>query len=79
LQSFRRSAAAAASIDLKRSWLHGDFKTDNLIVSGQRIVGIDLQIKHENAVSMTWRHSSIISISRFIPLHFGGLRQRVSD
>ena len=50
LAELRRSAAAAASIDLKRSWLHGDFKTDNLIISGQRIVGIDLQIKHENAV-----------------------------
>jgi hypothetical protein len=50
LAELRRSAAAAASINLKRSWIHGDFKTDNLIVSGRRIVGIDVQIRHENTV-----------------------------
>jgi len=47
----RRSAAAAASINLERSWIHGDFKTDNLIVSGQRIVGIDVQSRYENTVA----------------------------
>ena len=50
IAELRRSAAAAGSISLERSWIHGDFKTDNLIVSGQRIVGIDVQIQHENTV-----------------------------
>jgi tRNA A-37 threonylcarbamoyl transferase component Bud32 len=50
LADLRRSAAAAASVNLERSWIHGDFKTDNLIISGQRIVGIDVQIRHENTV-----------------------------
>ena len=46
----RRSAVAAASVKLERSWIHGDFKMDNLIVSGERIVGIDVQIRYENTV-----------------------------
>lgn len=46
----RRSARDAALVRLERSWIHGDFKTDNLIVSGERIVGIDVDIRHENAV-----------------------------
>ena len=50
IAELKRTAAAAASISLSRSWVHGDFKTDNLIVSGQRIVGIDVQIRHENTV-----------------------------
>ena len=50
IAELKRTAAAAASISLRRSWVHGDFKTDNLIVSGQRIVGIDVQIRHENTV-----------------------------
>lgn len=50
MAELRRSAAAAASVNLERSWIHGDFKTDNLIISAQRIVGIDMQIRNENAV-----------------------------
>jgi hypothetical protein len=50
LAGLRHSAPAAAAIDVERSWVHGDFKTDNLIVNGERIVGIDVQIRHENTV-----------------------------
>jgi hypothetical protein len=46
----RRSAGAAAAMPLARSWLHGDFKSDNLMISGSRTVGIDLHLRHENAV-----------------------------
>jgi tRNA A-37 threonylcarbamoyl transferase component Bud32 len=43
----RESAETAASVNLDRSWIHGDFKTDNLIVSGSRTVGIDIHLRHE--------------------------------
>lgn len=46
----RRSAGAAAAAKLPRSWIHGDFTPDNLIVSGERVLGIDTQLRHENAV-----------------------------
>ena len=33
-----------------RALLHGDFKTDNLMLSGDRIVGMDIQARHKNLV-----------------------------
>jgi hypothetical protein len=45
------SYAGAASLpELRRSWLHGDFKSDNVIMNAERIVGIDIQAKTENFV-----------------------------
>jgi Ser/Thr protein kinase RdoA (MazF antagonist) len=46
----RTTARAAATMPLARSWLHGDFKSDNLMISGSRTVGIDIHLRHENAV-----------------------------
>lgn len=42
-------APLAATPTLRRSWIHGDFKTDNLIISGPRTLGIDIHVRHENA------------------------------
>jgi tRNA A-37 threonylcarbamoyl transferase component Bud32 len=50
LKCLRQSATAAGSPPLERSWIHGDFKTDNLVLSGRRVVGIDLHLRHENTV-----------------------------
>lgn len=50
LGALRHSANAATAIMLNRSWTHGDFKTDNLIVSGRRTVGVDVHLRHENTV-----------------------------
>jgi len=50
LSSLRQSAEPAAMVTLNRSWIHGDFKSDNLIVAGPRTVGIDIQLRRENAV-----------------------------
>lgn len=50
LNRLRDSASAAASIMGARSWVHGDFKTDNLILSGSRTIGIDIHLRNENAV-----------------------------
>jgi Ser/Thr protein kinase RdoA (MazF antagonist) len=33
-----------------RATLHGDFKTDNLLLSGDRMVGLDIQARHKNLV-----------------------------
>jgi hypothetical protein len=45
-----RHARAAASVPLQRSWLHGDFKSDNLLAETDAIVGLDVHVRHENAV-----------------------------
>jgi len=43
-------ADSASDIKLPRSWLHGDFKSDNLIVSDAHVYGIDIQARYENVV-----------------------------
>lgn len=37
------------NIRLECSYIHGDYKTDNLLVAGERIVCIDIQIEHRNS------------------------------
>jgi len=44
------TAESISDIPLARSWLHGDFKADNLLISGQRLVGIDIHLAFENVV-----------------------------
>jgi aminoglycoside phosphotransferase (APT) family kinase protein len=46
----RTSAGAAAGVTLERSWVHGDFTADNVMVSGTRTLGLDMDIRHENTV-----------------------------
>jgi len=48
IDGLRQYAEAAAFQKLPRSWIHGDFKTDNLMVSGQRTVGMDVHVRHQN-------------------------------
>ncbi len=50
IDALRSAASAAGKSELERSWVHGDFKADNLIVSGARVVGIDVYVRHENTV-----------------------------
>lgn len=50
LTCLKEFAEAAAAVTLEQSWLHGDFKTDNLLISGRRTVGIDVHLRHEGAV-----------------------------
>jgi tRNA A-37 threonylcarbamoyl transferase component Bud32 len=49
--ALRLHAERAASFQLERSWLHGDFKTDNLLVTADSIVGIDMHVQYENQVT----------------------------
>jgi len=49
--TLRAYAERAGTLALTRSWLHGDFKTDNLLIDANHTVGIDLHARHENAVT----------------------------
>ena len=44
------SAARAAADALPASWIHGDMKSDNLLVDGARVTGLDVHLAHDNAV-----------------------------
>jgi len=44
----RGSAAAACVATLDRSWVHGDFTCDNVMVADGRTLGIDVEVRYEN-------------------------------
>jgi len=50
LAILRLRAAEAGEPMLPRSWLHGDFKSDNLLCGSDAVVGIDVNARRENAV-----------------------------
>jgi aminoglycoside phosphotransferase (APT) family kinase protein len=45
------SAKAASAVRLPASWVHGDMKSDNLLVDGERVTGLDAQLVDENTVA----------------------------
>ena len=44
------SSTNIASSKLSISWLHGDCKADNILISSDRVVGIDIDLRYENSV-----------------------------
>jgi tRNA A-37 threonylcarbamoyl transferase component Bud32 len=46
----RQLAEASGAMVLPRSWVHGDFKADNLIFSRKRVFGLDIHAKHKHVV-----------------------------
>jgi len=44
-------ASDAAAQSMPASWLHGDMKTDNLLVDGDDMTGLDVQMDIENTVA----------------------------
>lgn len=67
--------ATAKRIDRRvypRASLHGDFKADNLIVSGDRLVGFDISLQHENVVLRDL--APFLNHLELIALHPRGLR-----
>jgi tRNA A-37 threonylcarbamoyl transferase component Bud32 len=49
LAMLHRCASRAASVELDQTWQHGDFKSDNLLVCSDGLVGIDAHLAHTNA------------------------------
>jgi Ser/Thr protein kinase RdoA (MazF antagonist) len=50
LSLLESSAGKVRDVTLRRSWLHGDFKSDNLILTTGRTIGLDLHLVYENVV-----------------------------
>ena len=50
LRTLRHTAEACRAAPVTVSWLHGDCKTDNFMLSGDRLYAIDISLAHENAV-----------------------------
>jgi Phosphotransferase enzyme family len=50
ITALRRAEPIVAVDELDRSWIHGDFKTDNLILDHERTIGIDVCAVDENVV-----------------------------
>ncbi len=46
----RARVAEASAVVMPASWIHGDMKTDNLLMSGAHLTGLDVQLVHENTV-----------------------------
>jgi tRNA A-37 threonylcarbamoyl transferase component Bud32 len=46
----RKAASTLENVETEISWLHGDCKTDNFILSGTNIYGIDISLNHESPV-----------------------------
>lgn len=45
-----KSRSRVSKLDVQRSWLHGDCKTDNIMIGDCRIYGIDISLVHEDAI-----------------------------
>lgn len=50
LAQLRQAAPRACATLMPRSWLHGDFKTDNLLLCDGRTLGIDIHLRYEDVV-----------------------------
>lgn len=50
LQVLAHLGTAVAKLPLRVSWLHGDCKSDNFLLTGEGVCGIDIQLGHENAI-----------------------------
>lgn len=51
VESLVGHAAEAVASQMPASWIHGDMKSDNLLVDGECITGLDVQLIHENTVA----------------------------
>ncbi|WP_153110279.1 phosphotransferase [Propionivibrio limicola] len=46
----RETAPRLANGDAWTSWLHGDCKTDNFLIDGNAVIGIDISLAYENTI-----------------------------
>jgi tRNA A-37 threonylcarbamoyl transferase component Bud32 len=70
--ALRLHGSAAAAQPLGQSWQHGDYKTDNLLVSGDAIIGIDAHVRSVNA--MVYDAASFINHLELTVYHPRALR-----
>jgi len=73
------SAMNSTRARLPRSWIHGDFKLDNLLVTADRVVGIDVHAAFENVVvhdlASFLNHFSLFLLGpRFLRLRLARMR-----
>ena len=50
IAKLQNDALNLSGIDVHTSWLHGDCKTDNIILGVDKVFGIDIALAHENPV-----------------------------
>jgi hypothetical protein len=50
LHLLKMLAPQAGAVPLPVSWAFGDFKSDNLLIDAGRVLALDVQLLHENAV-----------------------------
>ena len=50
IRALKTSAPLIKAASAHASWLHGDCKTDNFILGGHNVYGIDIGLGHENSV-----------------------------
>ena len=50
IRVLQKTAPTMNGMDVEVSWLHGDCKTDNFLLSGNGIYGIDISLSYENPV-----------------------------
>lgn len=52
LRALEHGRGEAEAVELATSWIHGDFKSDNLMVGNSgEIMALDIQLRHENTVT----------------------------
>ena len=56
-------ASRAAARPLPASWIHGDMKSDNLLIDGEQVTGLDVHLRTKTPSSMISLHSSTTCIS----------------
>lgn len=50
LDTVTAAASCMARMPVATSWLHGDCKPDNFLLASSGLIGIDISLKHENAI-----------------------------
>lgn len=50
IRALRSTAPLIKDAPVRASWLHGDCKIDNFILSNQSVYGIDIALAHDNAI-----------------------------
>lgn len=50
IDALSRTASTVSRCVVRCSWVHGDFKADNVMIANSDAYGIDIRLRHENAI-----------------------------